>query len=314
MEYTPIRISTVMPKTAITFALYIYFKDQFIKYLDMGKSLDEELLSKLKKQKIARFYIRDIEELNYQKYLDDVLGKTMDDPQVNMVDKINFAEGSATTAVEDMQKDPTSKQSYNTSKRAAKTLRRLISENPDSLKNFYGRAGNENDMLIKHCLNVSALAVGLAKVNAISEEDQDTLALAGLLHDVGISQLKESEQALFTKEYKQMSAEEKVIYHQHPTLGSDVIKKNELVTPDIIELVLCHEEKISGNGYPNKKSKLTLAQEILSLCNSYDKRVTIFKVSAKDALKAVQMDELGNYNLELINKFKKQLKEDGIVV
>ncbi|MBF0206503.1 MAG: HD domain-containing protein [Oligoflexia bacterium] len=315
MDYTPIRISTIFPKRALSFELYIFFKEHFLKYIEVGRALEEEHLDKLKKQKIARFYIRDTDEGNYQNFLDEVLNQTIDDPSVEMGDKVNFAEGNACTAVEDMKKDPGSKQSYHNTKRAAKTLRKLIADNPDALKNFYGRKETaETDLLIKHCLNVSALVVGVAKVCDLGEDDQDALSIAGLLHDLGISRYNEEEQQLFLKVYKTMTLEEKKIYQQHPAMAAELLKKNPFVDPIIVDLILSHEEKISGEGYPEKKTKLTLPQEILSLCNCYDKRVTVLGMSPKDALKVVQVDELGNYNLELINKFKKQLKDNGIVI
>ena len=51
MDFTPLRISTIKPGKEITFDLYIFFKEQFLKYLENGKALNEDLLLKLKKQK-----------------------------------------------------------------------------------------------------------------------------------------------------------------------------------------------------------------------------------------------------------------------
>ncbi|MBF0300114.1 MAG: HD domain-containing protein [Oligoflexia bacterium] len=313
MEFTPIRISTILPDKALNFELYIHFKEQFLKYIEVGRTLEHVHLEKLKKQQIARFYIRDLDENNYQVFLDDILNQTLDNPDVPMEDKVNFAEGTATTAVEEMRKDPTSRTSYNVTKKAAKSLQKLISDNPDSLKNFYGRKAAENEVLIKHCLNVSALCVTLAKNSSVSEDEQNSLSIAGLLHDIGISRLTENDQQLFMRAQKSLNAEEKKIYQQHPFLGKELLSKNPYIDASVVDLIYSHEEKISGDGYPEHKKKLTLQQEIISLCNSYDKRVTVLNMTPKDALKAAQVDELGNYSLELINKFKKHLKDEGIV-
>ncbi|MBF0360100.1 MAG: HD domain-containing protein [Oligoflexia bacterium] len=313
MDFTPIRISTIVPNKALNFELYIFFKEQFLKYIDIGRKLEHPHLEKLKKQQIARFYIRDLDENNYQVFLDDILNETLDNPDVPMGDKVNFAEGTATTAVEEMRKDPSSRTSYNVTQKAAKSLRKLITDNPDSLKNFYGRQAAENETLIKHCLNVSALCVSLAKNSDISEEEQNNLSIAGLLHDIGISRLAENDQQLFMRNFKSLNAEEKKIYHQHPGLGKELLQKNPYVDASITDLIYAHEEKISGDGYPERKKKLTLQEEVISLCNSYDKRVTVLNMSPKEALKVAQVDELGNYSLELINRFKKHLKDEGIV-
>lgn len=314
MEFTPIRISTIIPKKALSFELYIFFKEQFLKYIEVGRQLEEDHLDKLKRQKIARFYIRDSDEVNYQSFLDEILNVTIDDPKVNLDDKINFAEGTASSAIEDMHKDPSSQSSYKNTQRAAKTLRKLISDNPNSLKNFYGRKAASNETLMKHCTNVSALATSMAKLHEIDEEEQNIIAIAGLLHDIGLSKFSEPEQALFMKSPKTFTPDEKKIYYQHPALGVELLKKNPYIDASVLDLILNHEEKISGEGYPEHKTKLTLSQEIISLCNTYDKRVSAFGMTPKEALKVVQVDELGNYNLELINKFKKHLKDENVAI
>lgn len=79
-----------------------------------------------------------------------------------------------------------------------------------------------------------------------------------------------------------------------------------------MELVLNHEEVLSGSG-PNKKKKLSLPEEVLSLVNNYDKRVLTTKLPPAQVIKEMMIDELGNYDLELINKFKKVLQAEGLL-
>ena len=52
MEFTPIRITTIVPHKELNFNLYIHFKEKFLKYIDNGKELNEEQLLKLKTQNI----------------------------------------------------------------------------------------------------------------------------------------------------------------------------------------------------------------------------------------------------------------------
>ena len=66
MEYTPIRITTLKIGKLLTFDLYIFFKEQYLKYLDNGKTIEDSLMKKLSAQKVARFYITDEDEENYE--------------------------------------------------------------------------------------------------------------------------------------------------------------------------------------------------------------------------------------------------------
>ena len=54
-------------------------------------------------------------------------------------------------------------------------------------------------------------------------------------------------------------------------------------------------------------------KEILSMINKYDHRVTVCEMTPKEAFKALQIDELGNFSLELIDILKKVLNDEGIM-
>ena len=57
MAYTPLRINTVKPERELTFELYIFFKENYLCYVKKGEQLDAPKHQKLRKQKIAKFFI-----------------------------------------------------------------------------------------------------------------------------------------------------------------------------------------------------------------------------------------------------------------
>ena len=69
---------------------------------------------------------------------------------------------------------------------------------------------------------------------------------------------------------------------------------------------------VEGSG-PLKMAKLTKPQEILSMVNAYDKKILTNKVTPAEAIKEMMIDELGNYNLDLLTKFQKFLKDEKVV-
>ncbi len=312
MDFSPIRISTIKPLKDINFDLYIFYKEQFLKYIDTGKSLDGDHLKKLRKQKIARFFVTSIDEEHYQQYLDDILAESISSSDVSVAEKVNLTEGAATTAVERMQKDPNSKSAYNMTEKTASSLRQVVTQNPDALKEIFGKKAEEDDMLIKHCLNVCALSAKLAEKCGLEEKDQDYLAVAGLLHDIGVTKLPAEKRLLFKVDPSQMPNEDLILYRSHTQLSFDLLQDKEYVNKKIASLILHHEEKVSGKG-PLKKTKLTKLEEIISLVDCYDKRMIYKDINPQGALKELQIDELGNYDLGLINTFKDVLKSEGLL-
>ncbi len=311
MDFTPLRISTVKPLRDLNFDLYIYFKEQFLCYAKRGEQLSEEKFQKLKVQKIAKFFITESDEGNYQNFLDALLQETISSASTSVEEKVNMAEGAASSAVERMSSNP-NESAYRATEKAAKSMRQVILGNPDALKKIFGKKVEKNEDIIKHSLNVCALSVKLAEVKKLSEKEQDDIGTAALIHDIGITKMHKNDLDLFYKPKKLFNNDDKRVYYLHTRDAAELLKDKPFVTPAILELILNHEEVLSGQG-PNKKKKLSLSEEILSLVNNYDKRLIANKVPPAQALKDMMIDELGNYNLDLLNEFKKVLQTEGML-
>jgi HD-GYP domain-containing protein (c-di-GMP phosphodiesterase class II) len=311
MDFTPLRISTVKPLRKLSFDLYIFFKDQYLCYAKTGEQLSEEKFLKLKTQKIAKFYITEEDELNYQTFLDALLSDTLASTSVSVEEKISMTEGAASSAIERMQTNPT-ESSFKATEKAAKSLRQVITSNPDALKKIFGKKVDKSEEIIKHSLNVCILACKLAEVKKCTEKELDDLGTAALIHDIGIASMKKEDLNLFSKPKKLLTNDDKRVYYLHCKDAANILKDKPFVTAEILELVINHEEVLSGLG-PNKKKKLSLLEEILSLVNNYDKRVITLKTTPAQTLKDLMIDELGNYNLALLNDFKKVLLSEGLI-
>jgi putative nucleotidyltransferase with HDIG domain len=313
MEFTPLRITTVKPLRDLTFDLYIHFKEQYLCYAKRGEQLSEDKFLKLKAQKIAKFFITENDEFNYQKFLDALLDETLSNPKVDVESKVAMAEGAAESAIERMQKDPGSESAYRATEKAAKSLRQVILNNPDALKKIFGKKAEKNEEVIKHSLNVCALSVKLAEMLKCSDQEMDDIGTAALIHDIGMTNMNKKDMELFHKPKKLLSNDDKRVYYMHTKDAASLLKDKAYVTPAILELVINHEEVQSGLG-PNKKKKLSLSEEILSLVNNYDKRTITNKTSPAQTLKDMMIDELGNYELKLLNEFKKVLHSEGLLL
>lgn len=312
MEFTPLRITTVKPLRDLTFDLYIHFKEQYLCYAKRGEQLSEDKFLKLKSQKIAKFFITESDESNYQKFLDALLDETLSNPKVDVESKVAMAEGAAESAIERMQKDPGSESAYRATEKAAKSLRQVILNNPDALKKIFGKKAEKNEEVIKHSLNVCALSVKLAEILKCSDQEMDDIGTAALIHDIGMTNMNKKDMELFHKPKKLLSNDDKRVYYMHTKDAAALLKDKAYVTPAILELVMNHEEVQSGLG-PNKKKKLSLSEEILSLVNNYDKRTITNKTSPAQTLKDMMIDELGNYELKLLNEFKRVLQSEGLL-
>ncbi len=312
MDFIPLRISTVKPLRKLTFDLYIYFKDHYLCYAKRGEQLSEEKFQKLKSQDVAKFFITESDEINYQIFLDALLAETLSNPQVPLEEKIDMAEGACSSALDRMQQNPGSANAFSMTEKAAKSLRQVIKNNPEALKKLFGKKAENNEEIIKHSLNVCALACKLAEIKGCTEEELDDLGTAALLHDIAILSMKKSDIKLFYQPKKFLSTDDKRIYNLHVKEAANLLKDKPFMTASIMELINNHEEVLRGVG-PNKKKKLSLLEEILSMVNNYDKRIITGKTTPLQTVKEMMIDEIGNYSLGLLNDFKKLLIKEGLL-
>jgi HD-GYP domain-containing protein (c-di-GMP phosphodiesterase class II) len=105
-----------------------------------------------------------------------------------------------------------------------------------------GRASD----LIEHSVHVAILSVLMGREQGMSRKELADLALAALVHDVGMLFLPPG--ALVQK--RALSAREREVVESHPELGRDALLK--LGGPfREIALVAWHEhERLDGSGYP----------------------------------------------------------------
>ncbi len=312
MDFTPLRISTVKPAKNLTFDLYIFYKDHYLIYVNRGEHLSEEKYQKLKTQKVAKFFITESDEINYQHFLDNLLNETLSNPDQSIDAKVNLIEGATSSAIERMQSQPESENAFKMTESAARSLRLMIKSNPESLKKIFGKKAQKDEEIIKHSLNVCALAVRFGELLKCTDRELDDLGTAALIHDIGLTKLAPDTKELFTKPKRNYSAEDKKNYFLHCKDAISILQNKSYINKNIIELVINHEEVLSGMG-PHKKKKLTKLEEILSLVNNYDKRTVTLQSTPSETLKDMMIDELGNYNLELLNHFKKVLHSEGLL-
>ncbi|HLE09714.1 MAG: hypothetical protein A2504_02095 [Bdellovibrionales bacterium RIFOXYD12_FULL_39_22] len=306
MNYTPLRIATIRPEKTLTFDLFVLFKDQYLKYAERGKFLQHEQVAKLRVQKIARFFILSSDEEAYLKFFSEIMNEAMNCAKTGLDDKATIISESVGTAVDLMREDPGSKNSYRLTQQAAHGLRAMINSNPEALKAIFGKVAPTDDIIVKHSMNVAMLSTKMAELVKCSEAEIDNIATAALIHDIGMFQLPGSG-ALFSKKQTQLSPQEKVVYKSHIEKAVKLLEGKNYINPAIINLIMHHEEKLSGNG-PLGFRKLGKLEEILSMADCFDKKITANKMTKNEAIKEFMLDELGNYGLELMNAFKKMVR------
>lgn len=303
--YVPLRLCIGLNNKELTFDLYIYLNNQFIIYRKKGSYIDRSHLIKLKKQKIASFFIQASDELNYHNFLDEVLNEAANNSTFNLQEKICIVKSAGEAVVSKMQSNPDCRQAYKMTTNFAENLIKIMLSNPFAVRSLYDNAFTDSSLIAQHSLGVCAVSIKMATILKVRGKNLENIAISGLLHDIGLIKLKNYID-LFKKKRAEFKLKERREYDRHSELSVQVLKDKHYINSEIISLILNHEENLSGTG-PNKKIKLTRDEEIISLANVYDKMICAYKYSSPDAIKQIMISEVGNYELKIIDALKRSI-------
>lgn len=96
-----------------------------------------------------------------------------------------------------------------------------------------------------HSQGVAYWSERIARRLALPEDQVATVALGGLLHDIGKIGIAEA----ILRKKGPLTAAEYTQIKEHPALG-EAILCNVAVAEDVVEIVLHHQERFDGRGYP----------------------------------------------------------------
>ena len=102
-----------------------------------------------------------------------------------------------------------------------------------------------NDSIYAHCINVSLISRMIGIWLKLPQADIDTLTIAGLLHDIGKTQIPDD----ILNKKERLTDEEFALIRKHPVFGYDILKKHDLDVR-ILKATLMHHERCDGSGYP----------------------------------------------------------------
>ncbi len=115
-----------------------------------------------------------------------------------------------------------------------------------------------------HHKRVSSLASAIARAMGLEEGVTESIAMAGLVHDVGNMSVPSE----VLSKPGSLSEMEFSFVKTHPSSGYDILKETGLPYP-VAEVVLQHHERVNGSGYPQglKGKEMLLEARILAVAD-----------------------------------------------
>ncbi|MBC7690304.1 MAG: HD domain-containing protein [Methylotenera sp.] len=302
----------------LDFDTFLFFpmNKKYVKYSASGDSLDKDQTKKLAKHQVGSVHVT-VDQM--QKVYDFTAGR---------LKKLGAATGVSETEKRERIQGAVRELMVGLFNDSAKegTIeqgRAVIADCQGIVKSYITNSGKDSASWYEKLLNLSG-----SDANSYSHSgntatyaalfslglgigDPEQLAIAGLLHDIGMVDVPEEIQL---KRESEWTEEEKNIFQKHPEFSVSLIKNRNMIVPEIVmKMIMMHHEKVSGGGYPRGLAgpKFLKEAQVLGLANRFDELTALVEGKAtltpKQALDQIKADSLDNpsiasFDPEIVNK------------
>ena len=238
--------------------------------------LDDYIIDGLRKLKIAGVYIREGEEEPVDPNI-NVSAETL-----NTIEKLKKADrkkmqlsesvkARVATGMQFMFNNPRDAGVVDAANSISGDLMKTITEN-DAVAVNIDALKVSDEYTFKHSVDVASISMIIARQSQMPERDVHQIGVAGLLHDLGKSEIPNE----ILNKPARLTDEEFEVMKSHPVRGYNLLKDKQGIAPEILMGVLQHHEKMGGNGYPLAlpAEKISPYAKILAVADIYDALVT----------------------------------------
>ena len=189
-------------------------------------------------------------------------------------------------------------------KRAVEPMIDSITRNPDACI-WLARMKQEDQYTYQHSLGASIWAVALGRQLGLPKADLRSLAIGGLLFDVG--KLQVDKELLYAD--RKLTDEEFETMKLHVKLGVDAIQQGGVMNQDVIDMVSYHHERHDGSGYPEGLAgdRIPIFARIAAIVDCYD-AITSHRSYARATSPSIAIKKLYewkdiDFQAELVEEF-----------
>ncbi len=158
-------------------------------------------------------------------------------------------------------------QAFERGEELGKRTRQLASLQVGLLSTVVQTLSMRDAMTARHSAAVARYAREVARLLGVSEQEQELIHTAALLHDIGKFIFPDS--ILFAD--RKLTDEEWETVKLHPEQGARLVARIEGYGP-VAEIIHSHHERVDGRGYPAGLSgdEIPLGSRIISVADTYD--------------------------------------------
>lgn len=275
----PIPIGVLSPSKRPPFDIFVCdHGDDCVLFCAKNVALCTKKINEMRANKVG-VYVKKEDLLAFRAYLKESIESTINSTFVDREEKSRIVYSTATMVVDDLFKNPESKEAIEDAKVLAESIVDDILKDERSFLSMM-EVLTYDYYTYSHCVNVSIYAISIAKKMGLAVSDINDIGHGAILHDIGKSRVNpdilNKRGLLSNEEFDEMK--------KHPEYGVEILEKVGEKNQNVLDCVMYHHEKLNGTGYPKgiNKLKIPFFAQIVSVADIFDALTT--RRSYKDAM------------------------------
>ncbi len=276
--------------------------------MELGCAAGEPFLEKwrdsLAKKGVRRVFVR-VEDANLlTEYFGEHAARVIDSGQTSIRKKAETIRELATLGLRLTFTSNLSPQALESCVDMAETMVSRVVADPQVLNHLAGALGTDFS-IYTHSVNTSMVAMAFGKHLNLGDSRVYYLGMAGLLHDLGMSQVPQD----IVNKKGPLDENERKIIETHPRKGYDLLRPVSTVSYDCLMTVLHHHENADGSGYPAGLTQPDIPPQarLMRVVDSFvaitSKRPHREKRTNYEAAAILLQDTKKNYDPQLATRF-----------
>jgi putative nucleotidyltransferase with HDIG domain len=251
-EYLPISIDGVRTGMATEFDLFVRTGEAYFLCKPRNMDINPDVWAGLKRSS-PYLYIRANDRDAYFAKLNGSIQHVMNNEKVPIKERAALLTDCAVEIVDKIFEDPGNPSSIKDATELSQEYVKFINRERQAFLILVDLSSHDH-YTYAHSIGVSTYAIALGRELGYTSAELAAVGLAGLLHDIGKTQV---DPAIINKRGP-LNELEWASMKKHPSLGAEILRLHKNLSPIVTLSAEAHHENIVGTGYPKGLVSSTL--------------------------------------------------------